>query len=335
MTSAHVAAPDLHVTEGRRMPAGHVPRGGPAAEVRWPAEVEVVVLGVLGVHGPDRVAVAGEVERLRELTGQQHGPTQVERAVRQAEAGVDELLLCYWTSQAEHDAWWTSAAVAGWWTGEREDGVGVWAQVISTPRARHETMYSAPVPIGPAGPARPMGLTDVHDYQGAFVDRMPDPELGPDCRLADGTPGRATGDGRDVGRLCVIRTEQDWSAAPPEQVTAYLERVEPTLRVAFDRLGAHPAETQCLGALSLRLVDVETGVELPRTCVLAWWPSHEALNKWSATDPSHLAILRTFWVEMVEPFNVELRLLLWHEVGLPGRVVHAAAGCAHPFAALA
>jgi hypothetical protein len=316
------------------MPDGHVPRGGPAAEVRWPADVEVVVLGVLAVHGPDRAAVAGEIERLRSLLGLPHGPGQVERAVSSTADGVDELLLCYWTSQAEHDAWWTSATAADWWAGARSDGVGRWAQVISMPRARHETMYSAPVPIGPAGPDRAMGLTDVHDYQGAFVDRMPEPELGPDCRLTDAVPGDAVADGRDVGRLCVIRTEQDWSAAPPEQVTAYLERVRPTLQVAIDKLGTHPEETQCLGALSLRYVDVETGAELPRTAVLGWWPSHEALGKWSAGDPSHLAILQTFWVEMVEPFNVDLRLLLWHEVGLPSRVVHAATGCGHPLAGI-
>ena len=312
-----------HVRHGRRMPAGHVPAGGPATIVVWPAEVESLVFAVLGVQSPTREAAAPVVGELRELLAGTSGPGHVERALHvHDDDRVDDILLCYWTSPDAFGTWWQRPDVEAWWN--RAGDIGQWAEVTTTPVTRHETMYSAPGALtGPAGLGFEQGLSDVHAYRGAFVDRFDEP-TSPGCDLA-GLPGLDRSVQRS-GPLCLIRTEQDWSQAPDEQRAAYLDEVRPALDAAVRRLHSHPAETGCLAAMALRMVDLDTGADLDRTCVLGWWPSHDSLDNWAATEPTHLKILQDFWEKLVGPFGMDLRVLLWHEVGLPSTVAVGSAG---------
>lgn len=323
---------DIHV--GRRTPQGHVPRGGPAFSVAWPDGVDALLFGVLGVHAEqDGGLAADQVVRVVERT-QRHAPVLVERARhRRVDGTVDEVLLCYWVDRDAAEGWWRD--VDQWWADTAPDGVGIWVQLTETPLSRHETSYSNPhATIGLAAVGK-LYPTDVHDYSGAALDRMPEDPLDPD-RLplwehrdqVDGAvrslPGRAR---------CVIRTEQDWSAAPPQQAEAYLTQVQPTLDAAVRRLQEPSAarELRCVAAMPLQLVDLDTGAAMARTAVIAWFEDAEALEKWAASEPTHLAILGAFFTALAGPFGAELAITLWHEVGLPAQLLTATRGAGHPY----
>ncbi|MEV0675552.1 phenylacetaldoxime dehydratase family protein [Actinosynnema sp. NPDC050436] len=319
-------------------PDGHVPRGGPAREVRWPDGVSDVVVAFIGVQGADRgqVAEAAALVRAR-LTGP-HGPTTVERSRTAApDAPVEEVVACYWTDPAAHAAWW--ASVADWWAGLPVDGpVGHWHETVTTPVTRMETMYSSTQAAGPSTLA-PVGDTDLHDYPHAARDRIEDVDLaGATAPLRTDLPVGGSPRGRRVrlaapspAGLCLIRTAQDWALAPQDQLTAYREQVEPTYRAAVRHLSTAPAEDGCL---AIRLVEDlgEDGGEAPSSAVCAWWRGLADLERWAHHHPTHHAILGAFWTALVEPNGPELRLRLWHEVrvldagGLTAEWVNCAPG---------
>ncbi|WNV88831.1 phenylacetaldoxime dehydratase family protein [Umezawaea sp. Da 62-37] len=307
-------------------PAGHEPRGGPAHQVRWPEGVEAVVVAQFGVQAPTRADAGPAVARVVGLTALPHGPSKVDRGWHVDAAGVvNEVFACYWTDPAEHTAWWQSAPVREWWAGLDETGpVGHWVEVLTSPLARHETMYSAPVPVGPAGLSLPMEPTDLHDYPFAALDRIPDSghdafdgEPVPfETDLPDGasTLGRRVAVTRVPHNLCVIRTAQNWGAAPEEQREVYRDKVEPGFRAGFEYMRDNPVDSGCLSARLLADVDATTGADLPGSCVIAWWAGIADMLRWAHDHPTHHRILGDFWTALVEPYNVDLRVLLWHEV---------------------
>lgn len=301
-------------------PAGHEPRGGPAHQVHWPDGVDTVVLAQFGVQGPTREDVRAAVGRVVELTALPHGPAKVERGWHLDAAGVvNEVVIGYWTDPAEHTAWWESAAVSDWWRDVPGSGpLGHWVETLTSPTGRHETMYSAPSTAGPAELGQPMDQTDLHDYPFAAVDRIPD--SGHDAFAAQDVAFEAsTVDSRVTvtrvpGNLCLIRTAQDWSQAPAEQVATYREKVEPGFRAGAEYLRDNPVDSGCLSARLLCDVEVASGEELPASNVVAWFDSIADLLRWAHHHPTHHRILGDFWTALVEPYNVDLRLLLWHEV---------------------
>jgi len=307
-------------------PAGHEPRGGPAHQVRWPDGVDAVVFAQLGVQSPTREAAEGAVAAVVDLLVLPGGPAKVDRGRHVDAAGaVNEVFLCYWTDVAGHAAWWESAPVREWWTGLDVDGpVGHWVEVLTSPVRRHETMYSAPAPVGPAELGQPMEPTDLHDYAFAALDRIPDSER--DAFEAEGVPfetdlpegastlGRRVTVTRAPGNLCLIRTAQDWSVAPDEQREVYRDKVEPGFRAGFEYMRDNPVDSGCLSARLLHDVHPATGEDLPGSCTVAWWAGIADLLRWAHHHPTHHRILGDFWTALVEPYNVDLRLLLWHEV---------------------
>jgi aldoxime dehydratase len=334
---------DPHMPATHR-PCGHEPRGGPAHEVRWPEDVHTVVLAQFGVQAPTREQAREAVERIVELTALPSGPSKVDLGWHVDATGVvNEVVIGYWTDPETHAAWWSSEQVEMWWTGLPLDGpIGHWHETLRTPVTRHETMYSAPAPAGPAALAQPMNPTDLHDYPYAALDRISDSEhddfaagtTGFETDLPAGRSplGRRVTVTRVPDNLCLIRTAQDWSQAPEEQRRSYRELVEPGYRDGVDYLRDNAAESGCL---SIRLLqDVSgsgEGADLPSTNTVAWWDGIADLLSWAHHHPTHHRILGDFWTGLVQPFAADLRLLLWHEVHVaaPDSVRMAYVNC-HP-----
>lgn len=309
-------------------PADHQPRGGPAHEARWPVGVDTIVLAQYGVQGPARDEINDAVAALVELTKLPHGPAKIDHGWHtDAHGAVNEVLVCYWLDPAEHEAWWGS--VQTWWEGLPTDGpVGHWREVLTSPVKRFETMYSGPVPVGPAAVAEAMDPTDLHDYNYAVLDRIADSERDDFATDPEGfatdLPAGASSRGRRVTvtrapeNLCLIRTAQDWSLAPSEQLQKYGELVEPGYREGVAYMRDNGKESGCVSARLLHEID-DSGAEKPATCTIAWWNGIADLLRWAHHHPTHHRILGDFWTGMVEPFNVDLRMLLWHEVHVAPR----------------
>jgi aldoxime dehydratase len=305
-------------------PPDHEPRGGPAHQARWPEGVDTLVVAQLGVQGPNRDDLREPLAELVALTASAHGPSKVDRAWHaDAHDVVNEVLICYWTDPAEHEKWWASAPVATWWAARPLDGpLGWWREVLTSPVRRFETMYSAPVPVGPAAVAETMDPTNLHDYAFAALDRIPESEhdqFVSEGKFVTDLPAGSSPLGRVVTvtsapvNLCLIRTAQDWSMAPDEQTSTYGSLVEPGYREGVTYLRDNASESGCVGARLLRETDAD-GAELPRSSTVAWFGGIADLLRWAHHHPTHHRILGDFWTGMVEPYNVDLRLLLWHEV---------------------
>ncbi|MBW4721895.1 phenylacetaldoxime dehydratase family protein [Saccharothrix obliqua] len=306
-------------------PRGHCPRGGPAVETRWPDDVTHLTVTRIGVQHPDAAAGrAAAAVALRLLAGP-HRPDKVERCRLRDLTGhlpgtpADEVLVCYWTDPSTHVRWWNSPPVRAWWDTLPEDGpLGHWVETTTTPVRRTETMYSAPHAAGSATLAK-VGWTGLHDYPGAARDRIPatgdlgpggvpDPDLEPGgSPLGRRVRIRASDDG-----LCFIRTAQDWTRAPDEQLRPYRAEVEPAYLAAVRHLARRTEG--CLSAQFLDAVGPDgrrgTGSE-----AVLWFRSLHDLLRWARDHPTHHAILNAFWTAMIAPFGPEaLRLVLWHEV---------------------
>lgn len=302
-------------------PAGHQPRGGPAHQVRWPDGVRSVEFVQFGVQAPSVEDAAPAVARLLELLSSPNGPAKADRG-RQADASgrVDEIVLCYWTDRETWSRWWTSEQVRTWWHWLPLTGpIGHWCEALRTPVDRIETMYSAPVPLGPAAIGAAMEPTDLHDYRYAALDRFASGEdfSSPGGEIETDLPEGASTFGRRVtvtgvpANLCFIRTAQHLAEAPADQVRTYREGVEPGYVAGVD--GLRRGASGCLSARLVRELDT-TGGELPATSALAWWRCIGDLLGWAHGHPDHQRILRDFWTSIVEPYGTELRLVLWHEV---------------------
>jgi aldoxime dehydratase len=246
------------------------------------------------------------------------GPRHHDRAVpidADPDRATDMITVGYWDDPVAFDRWF-SRHREPWLAGG--GGQGRWLEVIRPRIERYETIFGArsrPEGIavlaeGFSGPVRE------HAYWGAMRDRLPAAQTDP---LHD--PGRLTVERngnlvrvRPGGSVCLIRSGQDWSDCDPEERRLYLDEVEPNLRAGMDFLSAHGSVVDCLGNRYVAVLDA-AGRRTERSYGLSWWRTLADLEKWSASQPTHLAIFGAF-TRMVRAQAGRTRLLLYHEVSV-------------------
>jgi aldoxime dehydratase len=259
------------------------------------------------------------------------GPAHHDRAVTVGgEPGdpTEVITIGYWADPAAFDRWFARHRDP-WLTGGT--GGGRLVEVIRPRVERYETIFG--------GRGRPEGGAVLaerfsepireHGYWGAMRDRIPAGQTGP----LD-APGRLTAerDGRRIrvrpgGTVCLIRSGQDWSDCDTGERHTYLERVEPNLRAGMAFLRTDGPATGCLAQRYLWVLD-DAGRHTERTYGLGWWRTLAALEAWSASHPTHLAIFGAF-TRMVRAQGGRTRLRLYHEVAVatPDEQHFEYAGC--------
>ncbi len=292
-------------------PEGHVPNVPAWSAIDLP---ECTALGMLHASGDD---AAGAIEQLRtELTSGTDTPDHLERARIENSDQPVTVFLGYWTDPESHRRWVQRS--------ESLERPGVLRESVFIPAERWETLHSTPKETPGVRNLLTVDVTDVHEYWGAARDRIP-ASAGDDlaAELGDPVPGN----------LCLIRSGQIWHYCEETERSMYFNDVEPHLRAGIDFLAEHP-ETGCISSRFLREQTVD-GEDLESTSFVGWFTDLAALEAWSKSHPTHLAIFHSF-LAMAGSLGPEVKLRLWHEVAaVPAGGLEIAGDTSSPLAAVA
>jgi Haem-containing dehydratase len=305
-----------------RKPEGHEP-SVPAWSVVWPEHMTHLVFAQFGVQAPLGADSSADVARILELLDIQAGPEHIDRARHEDAAGyTNDIVLAYWRNPATYQTWATNESVAAWWADVDDSVLGHWREVATIPTERMETLHSDDGIKDGCANFLPTDVTPYHEYWGGARDRilasqrddLATPLVGlPQAEVAE-TRGRRV-KATAPKNVCLIRTGQDWTRCSEAERATYLETVEPVLHEAAVFNRDHPHETGCIAPRYVRELDLTTGDDIDRSCVIAWWLSLEHLEKWTMSHPTHKAIFATFF-KMLEKHNYRIGLHLWHEVSV-------------------
>lgn len=256
--------------------------------------------------------------------------------------------VCYWDSSSSYDDAMSSLSLkrvherldaAGW------ADVGLWHETFSTPVSRLETNYSGLDYL--PGLARLPGATvqehDLSTYWGAARDRIPDSgvDLFPSTheekqKEAKGRqegkavlrgPGQRISGKNTIGNMVHIRSGQWWQKCESEEVKAYEEKLEPSLRQGLVFLRNNPEESGAMSIQYLRNQDVPSStaiatdpansVEKKGSCGAGFFRNLSHLESWAKSHKSHLAIY-TGALRHYKQFGENRRFRTWHEVCVIG-----------------
>jgi len=283
----------------------------------------------LSVQAPSAGAAADE---FAELTGLLEGNGEVlhfEHAYHVDGQGFhNDILIVYWQKPDSFARWRAGMPVSEFFTRNRSNDVGLWAEALSAPAGHFETSYSTGTANWGVSRHNATHEDPIHGYYGAMRDRIKAAENGG----LPGTVGRLNRElcaqtrGRHLRvelpeNLCFIRTVQGWNACTDEEKAFFMKHTYPVYQRGVEYLRTHPLETNCISA---RLVtDAANGPDLPQTETLAWFLSLTDLEAWTWNHPTHAAIFNTF-MKHAEKFNFEVDILLGHEVAIvPEGGIHA------------
>ncbi|WP_028932244.1 phenylacetaldoxime dehydratase family protein [Pseudonocardia spinosispora] len=305
-------------TRHRRVPDEYVPPYE-AFVARTEPHVEQVVMAYLGLQLRDRAASDTEaLLRLDAAFAATDGPGHHDRSMRDDPAGYTEIVsIAYWDDPATFDRWFAEHR-EGWIGDDLLDShVGRWIEVIRPTVHEFETIFNVP--------DRPEGVAAItkewsepiqeHAYWGGMRDRIP-------LSQTDAMPGVGTPvverDGRRVRvrpqqGLCLIRSGQDWADTEGEDRELYLNDVEPVLRAGMDFLRD---EGRPIGCYANRYLTVlSDGRPSDRSFGMSWWRSLDALERWSESHPTHVAIFGAA-MKYLTTMGPSARLRLYHEVSV-------------------
>lgn len=254
-----------------------------------------------------------------------YAPQNVERgSVTDVEGYRNDILVCYWPNHALFQKWQNESAFSLWLgKEEREQGdVGYWIERHIVPLNKFETLFSTTDAVGAATLTRNemVGPIKEHAYWGGMRDRIPlskkdvfqaeDKKNDQDCTASNGR--RVILNAPE--NLCIIRSGQNWALCKDEERETYLNLVHPDLKEGMDYLRDNPIDSGCLSCRFVTETDQDNN-EVQRSFGLAYFVSMKHLEGWSKSHPTHLKIFQNFH-RLVEKFNFELDLRLWHEVAI-------------------
>ncbi len=289
-------------------PEGHVPNVPAWSAVDLPVRT---AFSIILVWGQVDSAVVEELKT--ELTSGADNPDHLERArLVNTNDGVT-VFLGYWTDPESQTRWCRHSQAL------RRPGVMLETAII--PSDRWETLHSTPEKTPGVRNLLAADITDVHEYWGAARDRIP----------ASAQEDLASETAEPLpGNLCLIRSGQVWAHCGEAERRLYFTDVEPNLAAGIAFLAEHP-ETGCISSRFLREQTID-GEDLESTSFVGWFRDLKALEDWSKSHPTHLAIFDSF-LSMVADLGFEIELRLWHEVAaIPAGGVHVAGTVASPLA---
>lgn len=290
---------------------GHVARHDPG--------VERVVMAYFGVQyrGEAPAEAAAALERFNAASAAADAPGHWDRARYVDEAGFTNVIsIAYWDAPARFDAWfaehgrnWTSEARAG-------GPAGYFTEVLRPAVERYETLFSSTDRAeGVAVLAEGMSDTvQEHAYWGGARDRIPLSQT--DALEPAGTPQVIVEGARrrvlPQENLCLIRSGQDWGDTDADERRMYQQDVEPVLRAGMDFLRDEGLTIGCYANRYMRVID-PGGSPVEKSFGMSWWQSLAALERWSESHPTHLAIFGAA-MKYLSALGPAARLKLYHEV---------------------
>lgn len=309
-------------TRTRRIPGDYEPPY-PSFVARHKPSVKRVVMAYFGVQyrGAARAAATQALQRMEAAFAAADSPGEApghwDRATYTDQAGWENVVsIAYWDAPARFDAWF---AVHGRdWTADAhaQDGVGYFTEVLRPAVERYETLFSAnDRPEGIAMLSDSMSdMVQEHAYWGGARDRIPLSQT--DEMAPEGVP-RIVAEGlrrrvQPAGNLCLIRSGQDWGDTGDEERRMYREDVEPVLREGMDFLRDQGLAVGCYANRYMRVVDAR-GNALDKSFGMSWWKSLAALERWSESHPTHVAIFGAA-MKYLSKLGPAAKLKLYHEV---------------------
>lgn len=339
-----MSAPELPPTESaipahlqcprsrqRRIPDDYAPPY-PAWVARHPTTVRQVVMAYFGVQyqGDAHAGAARHaLERITALLAGTDGAAHRETAHYVDEAGYDTLIaIAYWDDPQRHERWRSAPAWQHWWNDPQRggDGLGYFAEVLTPTIERYETLFSTPDRLeGIAVLAGQLSAPiQEHAYWGGMRDRIPLSQTDAMAPLdalqleasPDGASPAAGGRVRVTGQhnLALIRSGQEWTDTTGRERELYLEDMEPVLREGMDYLRDQGKPIGCFSNRYMTVLD-DAGQPLQKSFGMSWWRSLAAMERWSESHPTHVAIFGTF-MRIVQELNFDLKLRLYHEVSV-------------------
>jgi len=302
-------------TRQRRVGDDYVPPY-PSFVARHPSSVTRVVMAYFGVQaGNDPAAAEAALRHITSTFAADAGPGHWDRARYTDEAGHDTVICtAYWDDPALFETWF--AGHGRDWTQTERPGVGTFSEVLKPAVQRYETLFSAPDRAeGIAVLADGMSeMVMEHAYWGGARDRIPASQT--DAMQPHGKP-MITRDGGRVSvrggeHLCLIRSGQDWSDTEAQERAMYLQDVEPILRQGMDFLRDDGVAIGCI-ANRYAAVERADGSATEKSYGMSWWTSLAALERWSESHPTHLAIFGAA-MRYLSQLGPAAKLKLYHEV---------------------
>lgn len=308
------------------MPRNNMPEGweppAPAWQSLWKKTDDDLVAGYFGIQADSADLLQAWADTAFSLV---FAPELVEQGQYVDQAGVsNHLYIAYWR-QSQYQQWWAQQSNNGWWADEaREtDGVGYWREIVLMPFDHFETLYSSEDTHGIGKLSEDLdGPMLEHGYAGGARDRieLSDHNSLKNAPLVSQSLQSKTVAGRNrttvvpPKHMCVIRSGQDWGHCTGDEKAYYLENVHPVLIKGMTFLRDNPEQSNCY---SMRFVQQRSNTwgEQPQTFGLGYATDIHAFEDWAKSHPTHLAIFGNF-MKMVETFQADVKLQLWHEVAV-------------------
>jgi aldoxime dehydratase len=117
---------------------------------------------------------------------------------------------------------------------------------------------------------------------------------------------------RPTENICLIRSGQDWTDTAADERQMYLRDVEPVLRAGMDFLRDDELGVGCYANRYVAVLD-EDGTPSDRSYGMSWWKSLAALERWSESHPTHVAIFGAA-MKYLSALGPNAKLKLYHEV---------------------
>lgn len=290
----------------------------PAFVARHKPSVSRVVMAYFGLQfrAADEAAAAKPLEWLSAAFEAANGPGHWDRARYTDEAGYETIVtIAYWGDPQRFDAWFATDGAA--WAGEeKRSPLGFFTEILRPSITRYETLFSSVGRMeGIAVVAD--GLSNMvreHAYWGGMRDRIPlsqtDAMKAAGAPSADGSKGHVRIVPHD--NLCLIRSGQDWSDTDDAERRMYLDDVEPVLRVGMDFLRDEGLSCGCFANRYMTVVGAD-GRPVEKSFGMSWWKSLDALERWSESHPTHVAIFGAAMKYLMK-LGPAAKLRLYHEV---------------------
>ncbi len=294
----------------------------PAWTSLWKTDEENLVCGLFAIQGQHSAPLDDWAKKA--FTGE-FSPKLLEQGMFTDKAGITNYLyIAYWFA-SDYKTWWQQSAANSWWASPLldEGDISVWREVFTMPHQRFETLHSSENAHGAARLSPSLeGPMMEHGYSGAARDRIPcssSQDIKNDNSIWEHLQVNVENKSNRIKlsppkNMCVIRSGQDWTHCEEDEKEYYLTNVHTVLKKGMDYLSNNPVKTHCA---SMRFITKTDGnwCSVEQTFGLGYGNDIYAFENWAKSHPTHIAIFDRF-MGMVEKYNVDLKLQLWHEVTL-------------------
>ncbi|NIB42823.1 phenylacetaldoxime dehydratase family protein [Pseudomaricurvus alkylphenolicus] len=306
------------------MPQANMPKDweppAPAWSARFDKRVTHVVIGYFAVQQRQSQTI-GFHHWFHQCLQQSGAPERVERGnFTDNQDCYNDVFIAYWTDEGAFERWRSSDIFRNWWdAAERKtETQGYWCEILRVPVERLETLASSESQDGVSAAAPTIeGPIREHGYWGGARDRLAasaSDDLATEVESLSGKVVDSHGQRlqiRPPHNLCLLRSAQNWSACQGEEREVYTQKVHPVLQQGMRYLVENPEESGCCSCRFMDETSVAGEVQ-DKSFGMVWFLSLEHLETWAKTHPTHLAIYGEF-MAMVERFNFQTALQLWHE----------------------